>query len=244
MSTEAKVITGITIATIVIVIAGLLIAGSAPATGANGITIKKEILTREYSQTLTGKNAKVSIVEFGDFECPSCAALYPAIEQLLKTDGDNISYTFRIIPIHAHSVQAATAALAAGDQGKFWDMYNLLFPNQDSWAADTADRAAIFASYAQKLGLDMTKFNADIQDPKYPQEITQDQADATAMGINATPTLIINGSEVSIGAISYDKLKSLIDSAMASSSATVVATSSTNVPTTVTVNGSSSALTK
>lgn len=239
MSTEAKVITGVTIATVAIVIAGLFIAGSAPVPGADGITIKKDILVRDYSQTLTGKNAKVSLVEFGDFECPSCESLYPNVEKLLSTEGDNLAFTFRIIPIHAHSIQAATAAYAAGNQGKFWEMYNLLFQNQNAWSVDTANRTAIFASYASKIGLDMTKFNADIQDAKYPQQIAQDKADADAMGINATPTLIINGSEVSIGAISYDKLKELIDQAQASSSASVTGTSSSSLKSTVTVNGSS-----
>lgn len=211
MSTETKVVSGIVIATILIIVGGLFIIqrqSSEPAT----LTIKPELLDHGDSPRI-GSSTKVTIVEFADFECPSCAVLHPTLERLLEEDADKFTLIYRHFPIHQHSVEAASAALAAGEQGKFWEMSDKLFDNQAEWSLAKADRTALFTSYAKELGIDIGAFTASFKSSKHPATVTRDQADAMAMGINSTPTLIINGSQIVKGAVSYDTLKKIIDDA-------------------------------
>ena len=177
---------------------------------------------------MTGKDATstggIQIVEFGDFECPSCAALHPALKQLLQTEGDKIDFVFRVVPIHQYSREAAAAALAARDQGQFLAMNDILFEKQDEWGAEGAgDPEHFFEEYAKDIGLDVTKFKADIANnaAAYNAFVDKDAADATAMNINATPTVIINGKQVIVGAVSYDQLYALVNASTSAATAQV-----------------------
>ncbi len=211
MTTEAKIISGIGIFTVIIIIFGLMFAGNGgPKTE---VAVNKEVLTTSENPRITGKNPKIQIVEFGDFQCPACAMLSFNMKELFKTHGDSIDFVYRVIPIHQYSYEAANAGYAAAEQGKFKEMYEKLFEKQDEWSAPKADRGTLFAGYAAELGLDVELFKKTIAEKAglYKTIVDKDNKDAQTMGIQATPTLIINGTQVTRGAISYSQLKTIVD---------------------------------
>lgn len=227
MSTETKVVTGIVIVTLLVIIGGIFLLGKGNSQTPN-LTIKPELLQHADSPR-AGTGTKVTIVEFADFECPSCAALSPVLEQLLKTDGDKFTLIYRHFPIHQHSMIAASAALAALEQGKFWEMSDLLFKNQNEWTAPNANAAALFRGYAQQIGLDLAKYDVSYADAdgKHKEIVQRDQAEGQAMGINATPTLIINGEKVIVGAYPYDYMKQVISAEYAAANGGATSTATT-----------------
>jgi protein-disulfide isomerase len=141
---------------------------------------------------------KVTIVEYGDFQCPACGAYYPIVEQARAKYGDDITFQFRHFPlvqIHQNAMAAHRAAEAADKQGKFWEMYNLLYTNQQSWSSGT-NVNAIFEAYAQQLGLDMDKFRKDVASNEVGNAINADIKAGQSLGVNSTPTFFINGKKV------------------------------------------------
>jgi protein-disulfide isomerase len=212
MNSETKIITSIGIITILIVIIGLYFSSG---TGKNQptVTINPQTLINQDSARITAKDSKIQIVEFADFECPACAVQAPAIRKFLDTYKGQVDYVFRIIPIHDSSKAAAAAAYAAGEQGKFFEMGDILFAKQNEWSSDPVNKLnERFVVYATELGLDVNKFNADIKNNRsvYDARVDADAKDAAAMNIMSTPTLIINGKESYRGVQSYEKLESFI----------------------------------
>jgi protein-disulfide isomerase len=137
-----------------------------------------------------GLDAPIQIVHFGDFECPYSGALYATIKQLQEEERARLLYVFRPFPlsdIHPHAHIAARAAYAANEQGQFWPMYDALFQNQNSLGA------TFLKMYAEDLGLDNAKFEADFRSDKYDAQIAQSVEEAHASGAHGTPTLYING---------------------------------------------------
>ncbi len=222
MSTETKVVSSIVLLTLAIIIGGIFIIGKKSNTPQN-LNLQPELLSRTDAPR-TGTNTKVTIVEFADFQCPACSILNPSLEKLLQTDGDKFTLVYRHFPLHAYSYEAAGAALAAGEQGKFFEMGALLYEHQDAWSAPSADRPALFESYAKQLGLDMTAFKASAKDSKHRAIVDRDKRDAVAMGINSTPTLVINGTQAVRGAIPYDTLRKLVYEAAGLSTSTATST--------------------
>lgn len=231
MNSETKIIGTIGVITILVIAGGLYFASKSNLAGSNSlpeVTVKADALVRADSPRLTGKNAgetavnpnKIQIVEFGDLECPACAVLNPELKKLIASDPDNIDFVVRFIPIHQNSKKSAAAALAAGEQGKFFEMYDLIFENQAEWAKYGADYDKLFDSYAEKVGLNMTKYRADLKAnfEKYSALVDRDSADATAMKVNSTPTLIINGKVVVRGAYPFEKLKEIVSSVLTATS--------------------------
>ncbi|MEJ0021879.1 MAG: thioredoxin domain-containing protein [Candidatus Doudnabacteria bacterium] len=211
MTKELKIMFGIAI----VVIAGavlLFLKGNPPA---HVPLADAGRLVRDDSDMTGSKDAKVTLVEFGDYECPFCGALNPVIEKLLADYKDNkdFNYVFRNFPLaqHQYAKLAAEAAEAAGAQGKFWDMHNKIFDNQNSWTGNSQP-LDIFTSFAQILGLDINKFKDAVQNNQAQDKITEDLDDGNALGVNATPTLYLNGKQES--ATDYDNLKKDIDAAL------------------------------
>src|SRR4051812_226911 len=127
----------------------------------------------------------VTLVEYGDFECPACTAYYPLVEQVFAKYSNDITFQYRNFPlrqIHLHAMIAHRAAAAADRQGKFWDMYDLLYKNHDTWAAQS-DPTNTIRGYAQSLGLDMTKYDTDFQSEAVNSEINADIAAGQKLGI-------------------------------------------------------------
>lgn len=158
--------------------------------------------------------APVTIVEYSDFQCPACASYFPVVEQLLKEKGDAVQFVYRHFPLsqHPHAVTAAQAAEAAGDQGKFWDMYKMIFETQTEWEALT-DAKPVFAGYAKNIGLDMAKYVTDVESKENLDKINSDVKSGLKAGVNSTPTFYLNGKKVIPQ--NYDDFKKLIDDAAA-----------------------------
>lgn len=141
------------------------------------------------------QNAAVTIEEFADFQCPTCALLHPTVKQLQITYGDRIKIIFRNFPLQMHpkAYEAATAAEAAGLQGKFWEMQNQLFENQQFWSSPSADHRKLFEDYAQKLGLDVEKFKNDTAGTQAKSRVDLDMQRGKAINVSSTPSFYING---------------------------------------------------
>lgn len=156
----------------------------------------------------------VTLVEYGDLQCPACKSYYPIVKQIKEEYGDKITFQFRHFPlnqIHPHAYQAARAAEAAGNQGKFFEMHDLLYENQESWAS-LSDVTSIFESYAQQLELDMGQYKQDVISAEVGAAIDADIKEGQKLGANSTPTFIINGQKIDKNPQSLDEFKALIDS--------------------------------
>ena len=155
----------------------------------------------------------VTLVEFGDYQCPACGFAEALVEKITDED-PKIRRVFRNFPlttVHKHALQAAEAAEAANAQGKFWEMLKLLYTNQDTWSKQD-DPLPFFSKMAEELQLDVHQFTSDVSANKYADVINKDRADGTALGVNSTPTFYINGKKYT-GPNNYAALKSAIDEA-------------------------------
>ena len=144
------------------------------------------------------ENSPVTVEEFADFQCPTCAAVYPRMKEVTSKFGSKIKVIWRNYPLtnlHRNSYDASVAAEAAGMQGKFWDMQNLLFTNQPAWA-NSPDARKIFDGYAERIGLDVEKFKNDMLGFAAKGRVDEDMRRARALNITATPTILINGAPV------------------------------------------------
>lgn len=197
MNSDAKVVIGIGVLTVAIV-AAILIFGSKSAvpTISPHATDAGE-LVRDNSEKNGPTDAKVTLVEFGDFQCPACGTVHPVLKQVLVDYAGKIQFVFRHFPlsIHANAQLAARAAEAAGSQGKFWEMHDYLYEHQNDWSFQLKPEAK-FAEYARQLGLDLDKFKADTTSTSLADKIGNDMGDGEALGVNATPTIYLNGTKV------------------------------------------------
>ena len=135
-------------------------------------------------------NAPLALLEYGDYECPACGKVHPVVKAIQEELGDQVCFAFRNFPltnIHPHAMHAAEAAEAAGAQGKFWEMHDLLFENQDALDDDS------LLSYAEDLDLDLNRFINDLNSGVYGERVRQDFKAAIRAGVNRTPTFFING---------------------------------------------------
>jgi protein-disulfide isomerase len=140
----------------------------------------------------------VTLEEFGDYQCPPCGALYPTLKKLKQEFGPNLNFVFRNLPLttlHKNALAAAQAAEAARMQNRFWEMHDLLYENQDLWKDDINPKS-IFWKFAEDLGLDTGRFMSDMDGKQVKLRIEADQSAAAELGINGTPTLLIDGREL------------------------------------------------
>lgn len=170
-------------------------------------------LVREDSPSRGPANAPVTLVEFLDPECESCRAAYSEVEQILDDYEGRLRYVVRYFSNHNNSVLAVIATEAAGEQGKYWEMQEILFANQPQWGERATPQTDLFISYAGELGLDVERFTASLQNPDYAAKAERDQQDAEALGIRGTPTFFVNGQLVY--GMNGDTLRTLIDQALA-----------------------------
>lgn len=165
-------------------------------------------------------NAPVTLIEYGDFQCPACGAYFPFIERLMSESSTTVRLVFRHFPLyplpHPNALIGAEAAEAAGLQGKFWEMYRKLYENQSEWS-DLPDAHVMLDSYAQDLDLDMVKFKSDLDSSAVKDAVMKDSDEAQSIGIDATPTFFVNGKAIQTPQ-TYDALKKLIEAAASGSS--------------------------
>jgi protein-disulfide isomerase len=142
-------------------------------------------------------DAPVTLEEFGDFQCPPCGQFSGFVEELLKEYNPRLRLVFRNFPLsaHEHAREAALAAEAAGLQGKFWEMHDTLYREQETWSKAPNVRE-LFESYAGTIGLDVDQFKKDMDGDKARERVDSDRALADFLGVKATPTLFINNRPV------------------------------------------------
>jgi protein-disulfide isomerase len=136
-------------------------------------------------------DAPVTLVEYGDYECPYCGMAYPIIKDVQQQMGDRLRFVFRNFPItssHPHALHAAEAAEGAGAQDKYWEMHDTLYENQDS-----LDDASL-RGYAQQIGLDMDRFSREMAERRYEDRVREDFMSGVRSGVGGTPTFYINGT--------------------------------------------------
>ncbi|MDD1478632.1 DsbA family protein [Arthrobacter sp. H16F315] len=158
-------------------------------------------LVRESSHRVTTPaTEKAQLVEFLDFECESCRAAQPLVEELKKEFGDRITFVNRYFPLpgHRNSGTAALAVEAAAQQGKYEQMYTKMFDTQPQWGEKQDSQAPLFRTYAQELNLDLTKYDAAVADEKTIDRIRKDVADGKALGVTGTPTFFLNGQKLTL----------------------------------------------
>ncbi|HTA18446.1 MAG TPA: thioredoxin domain-containing protein [Polyangia bacterium] len=162
------------------------------------------------SESKGAKNPALQVVIFSDFQCPFCGRVEPTLKQMEKEYAGKVRFTWKNypLPFHNNAMPAAEAAMAAGAQGKFWEMHDKLFANQTA-----LDRPSL-EKYAQELGLNMGKFKADLDANKYKDVIEAEQKEGTAVGVTGTPAVFINGRKIA-GAYPWDMFKKIADEELA-----------------------------
>ncbi len=189
--------------------AGLVVVVGIILSISNSGPIDQNILVRSDSYALLqGKpvTPKVTVVAFEDFQCPACGVFHAILSKIIQDNPNQIDFVFRHFPLpqHQNALMAANAAEAAGEQGKFWQMYDKLYDTQSEWSGDN-NAINKFTTYAQELGLDTVKFQKAVQDQKFAQKIKRDENDSESLQLNATPSIFINGQKYE-GGLSYDSL--------------------------------------
>ena len=139
--------------------------------------------------------AGVTLVEYGDFQCPACAAYHPLVDKLLKEKGQNFQFVYRHFPLRQHNnaKPAAYAAEAAGRQGKFFEMYDLIYQGQTNWA-EKINPKDIFLDYARSLNLNLEQYNKDFNSAEAKGRVEADLQSAIKLGVNSTPTFYLMDS--------------------------------------------------
>lgn len=159
-------------------------------------------------------NAPVTLEEFGDFQCPPCGKLAGPTKKLEERYGSQLRVIFRQFPLamHAHAQEAALAAEAAGFQGRFWEMHDLLYREQAIWSkAD--DVRALFNGYAGMLGLNLDRFETDVNSPEAKERIASDRKRGAVLGVHSTPTIFVNERQIP-APVEIASLRAAIDAAL------------------------------
>lgn len=176
-----------------------------------------QVLVRPDSPTLGAPNAAVTISEFLDPECESCAAFAPVVKKMVTQYDGKVRLVVRYMPLHPNSITAANFLEAAGEQGKYWQAQEILFRNQPEWgerhgappSAQPANIEALFEKYAKEAGLDVEKVKNAIKQNQFQAKIDRDKRDGQMLGVRQTPTLFINGRK--LPRLSENDLKALIE---------------------------------
>ncbi len=168
--------------------------------------LRVEVATSATDPTKGKADAPVRIVEFSDFQCPYCSKVMDTMKQIETTYGDKVSVTFRNfpLPMHPDAPKAAEAAQCADDQGKFWEMHDKLFSNQQALKVEQ------LKGYAGELGLDAAAFDTCLSSGKYTEEVKADQEAGEAVGVSGTPAFFVNGRFLN-GALPFEQFKEAID---------------------------------
>lgn len=210
MSREAKILVGI----LIVVVGGMIALfafSNKAASPASGPKADAGKLVKSDSHKIgTGP---VTVVEFGDYQCPACGQAYPITKQLLSEENGKMTLVFRNFPltqVHKNALTSAYAAEAAAKQNKFWQMHDKLYETQSEWS-ESSTAPDIFAKYASGLGLNVDQFKQDEASDAVKATVKADMDDGTALSIQGTPTFYVNGQQAAD--FTHDTLKSMIDAA-------------------------------
>lgn len=184
---------------------------------------EKKVSESELSNNTYGNGASgIELVEFGDFQCPSCGQFYPIVKAIKEQYKDTITFRFRHFPlqtIHPNARATHRAAQAAAAQGKFWEMHDALYENQTIWS-NLPDVSAYLESLAQQLGLDIEKYKSDFTSSEVNSAINADVNLGGSLRISGTPTFILDGKVIENGSVSsVEKFSEVIDAAISEKAA-------------------------
>lgn len=183
---------------------------SAPVEMTNLPPVSKDDFIKGPADKTSSDSAKVTLIEYGDFQCPACGAYFPLVKQISEEFNKDLRLVHRFFPltnVHKNAMIAAQTAYAAGLQGKFWEMHDKLYENQSSWS-DTNPRET-FIGYAKDLKLDLDKFKKDLDADSTKQFINQSVNSAISIGVNSTPTFFVNKMKIKNPA-GYEEFKKII----------------------------------
>ena len=160
-------------------------------------------------------DAPVTLVEFGDFQCPPCATLADPVNKLEQEYPSRLRLVFRHLPLpnHKHAREAALASEAASLQGRFWEMHDLLYREQAVWSK-APDVRVLFSAYAGMLGLNIDRFKKDMESEQAKARVKSDEQQAITLGVRTTPTIFVNNREVSHAYLNPAGLRGSIDAAL------------------------------
>ncbi len=204
---------GVLLVGLAAIVLGMYAAVTTPGKQAENATLQTPVSANDWK--LGPDDAKVVLVEYSDLQCPACKYYQDNILKPIEAAyGDKIQVVYRHYPLsqHIHSKEAAIAAEAAGKQGKFWQMHDLLFATQDAWATST-NVIPLFVGYVQKMGVDVGRFEQDMQSNDLASKIERSIEDGNAQGIQGTPTFFLNGKAIQ-SPRSLDEFKQVIDAAL------------------------------
>lgn len=179
----------------------------------------------------TEASTEVTLIEYGDFQCPGCAQYFPILKEIKQRYEGVITFQFKHFPlesIHQNARAGARAAEAAGLQGKFWEMHDYLFENQTAWS-NAGDPLSLFESYAQAIGVtDLAKFTEDFKSKQVAATITADLEAGRALGVDSTPSFVLNGKKLQENpAANVDAFVEMLDSAITEAGGTPPSAEST-----------------
>jgi protein-disulfide isomerase len=158
-------------------------------------------------------NVSVTVEEYGDYQCPPCGLLYPALKTIAAEYGNRVDFVFHNFPLtnnHKNALAAAQAAEAARLQDHFWQMHDLIYENQSVWK-DLEDPRPTFTKYARDLGLDLKRFARDLDGPEVQQRIAEDRQRADSLGVQGTPTILIEGRQLKAEVTTPEGIRRAID---------------------------------
>lgn len=227
---SSGVITKVVVWVLIIAALGLLIYGLAVLGSKDGSVSKTTTINgiQETDHVRGDRNAPIVLVEYGDFQCPACGTAAPLVKQLETELGTKLAVVFRQFPllnIHQNALQSAYATEAAGKQGKFFEMHDMLYENQEKWS-ESKDFKTILDSYATQIGLDVAKFDADMDAADVKNKVDDDLASGRKAEVNSTPTFFLNGTKMTIK--SYEDFMNQVRNAAANVSGSTSTNSSTN----------------
>ncbi|OHA22710.1 MAG: hypothetical protein A3G52_01790 [Candidatus Taylorbacteria bacterium RIFCSPLOWO2_12_FULL_43_20] len=179
---------------IAVIVAMVMVVGKGGSDG--DVTIAESVTAKDWVKG--NPEATTTLIEYADFECPACAQYHPVIKQLEEEYGDKIRFVYRHFPLqqHINARPSARAAEAAGLQGKFFEMHDLIYTNQKEWAAKPNGKE-IFRRYAEELGLNMEKYDNDYESRQIGDKISEDYTSGVKYGVKGTPTFYLNNTKLS-----------------------------------------------
>jgi protein-disulfide isomerase len=191
----------------------LFVRGAKPAGDAAGSLVDRTVLERSHSATIGPADAPVTIVEFIDPACETCAQFYPFVKSLMAVNGGKIRLVMRWAPFHPGSQDVVAMLEAARNQDKLWPALEALLQSQHQWSPNHTSQVAAAWEQLKGLGLDRDKTFADMASADVAQRIAQDVADVQALGVKATPEFFVNGKPMP--SFGYEQLRQLVDEAVA-----------------------------
>jgi protein-disulfide isomerase len=221
---QNKIFIAVVLGTLLLLVGGVFLFSKNTTSETNGPKVASNLLEPAGGQKTGGivngdyieasNKATVTMVEFGDYQCPACSAYSTLVTQVLIEFAGKLNYGFKNFPLsqHANAPISSYAAEAAGLQGKFWQMHELLYENQQKWS-DSTDARSIFIGYAKDLGLNTDQFSKDIDSAKVKGFVQTDLGDGRTVGINSTPTFYVNGVKID-SPQSLDAFKKVIQNAL------------------------------